>query len=155
MWWVQTLRDARKGPGKLYLSAIFSSGYKNTGFLRWMLVQQDTGMVITQSKDLKTVTESGRHSWYLKTFSHTGIGGRDMTCTNWNRKKSKMSLRPLNTCNGFRHDKHSDFEVSQSWETFNYQYKEIFMVHKSNLAVQWNGDVQGGQKCMGLPPTHY
>lgn len=83
MWWVQTLWDARKRADKLYLSAIFSSGYKKTaGFLGWQgcsaVCWCDYETAVKGFKD--TVRLRERYPCYLKTFSHTGISGACVTC---------------------------------------------------------------------------
>lgn len=139
MGWVQTLQDARKkkkGQRKLCLSAIFSSGYRNAEFFRW----HDSSMQRSHRRiyrRLQMVSKSVWYSWYLKLFSHTSLGSRNMTGKKW-----------MDTNEVFRADRCGNFTLRN---TFQHQQREKSH-HKWDLRMfrfPWSHECAKWQKCVG------
>lgn len=156
MWWVQTLWDARKGPGQTLLISHSQLRLQICRFLQvtWLF----SGLLgclrcggHRTYRWLVLVSESEWYSWYLRSFSHTG--------KHWNGHTS--SLHSLNTCKGF--DWHWFYSSSSGAERHisvlterNLNLKQVLQRFSfPNSAVQRNTDVQDGRKCVGLPLPCY
>lgn len=156
MWWVQTLWDARKGPGQTLLISHSQLRLQICRFLQvtWLF----SGLLgclrcggHRTYRWLVLVSESEWYSWYLRSFSHTG--------KHWNGHTS--SLHSLNTCKGF--DWHWFYSSSSGAERHilvlterNLNLKQVLQQFSfPNSAVQRNTDVQDGRKCVGLPLPCY
>lgn len=147
-----------KDQGKLYLSAILSSGYKYADFFRW----HDCSAVYWGVYDAAVTGLTDGWCWCQRASGIPGIW--DLFPTQVNTEMDihqESSLHSLNTCKGF--DWHWFYSSSSGAERHisvlterNLNLKQVLQQFSfPNSAVQRNTDVQDGRKCVGLPLPCY
>lgn len=138
MWWVQTLWDARKGPGQTLLISHFQLRLQISRFLQVTWQGCTSVAVLRRSQDLK-MWESGWYSWYLK-WVLSALTKHLQRLKNWQKQWFCSE-----SCSAERHI--LVLRENLKWVLQSFSFPDS--------AVQRNTGVQDGRKCVGLPLPCY